>query len=108
MEEEAYTELMKTISDPATLQPFYKERNTNFVSDASELGIQASLYQEVQQGHREKPTWVPVDHVSRALTDTVLRYSPIERESLGLSWGIVQFQFYLAGGNLQPGLTTNH
>ena len=97
-EEEAYAKLMETISDPATLQPFHKERNTNFVSDASELGIQASLYQEVQQGHREKPTWVPVDHVSRALTDTELRYSPIERESLGLSWGMEQFRFYLVGG----------
>ena len=98
VEEEAYVKLMETISDPATLQPFHKERKTNFVADASELGIQASLYQEVQQGHREKPTWVPVDHVSRALTDTELRYSPIERESLGLSWGMEQFRFYLVGG----------
>ena len=56
VEEEAYVKLMETISDPATLQPFHKERKTNFVADASELGIQASLYQEVQQGHREKPT----------------------------------------------------
>ena len=100
-EEEAYVKLMETISDPATLQPFDKERKINVVSDASELGIQASLYQEIPQGYREKPTWVPVDHVSRALTDTETRYSPIERESLGLSWGMEQFRFYLVGGEFK-------
>ena len=98
IEEESYVKLMEIISDPATLQAFRKDRKINLVSDASEVGIQASLYQELPHKHREKPTWVPVDHVSRALTETEQRYSPIERESLGLSWGMEQFRFYLVGG----------
>ena len=97
-EEESYCKLMDILSDPATLQPFHKDRRIHVVSDASELGIQASLYQEMPQQHREKPIWVPVDHVSRSLTETELRYSPIERESLGMSWGMEQFRFYLVGG----------
>ena len=95
--EEAYRKLVETISNPSTLQAFDKARETHLVADASESGIHASLYQVAIPEHREKPTWVPVDHVSRALTETESRYSPIERESLGLSWGIEQFRFYVVG-----------
>ena len=95
--EEAYTKLMEIISNPSTLQAFDKERETHVVADASESGIQASLYQVTISEYRRKPTWVPIDHVSRALTETESRYSPIERESLGLSWGMEQFRFYLVG-----------
>ena len=96
--EEAYSKLMDIISNPSTLQAFNKDRETHLVADASETGIQASLYQvSASASYRQKPTWVPIDHVSRALTDTESRYSPIERESLGLSWGMEQFRFYLVG-----------
>jgi hypothetical protein len=96
-EENAYCKLITTISDPSTLQPFHKERETHIVADASEVGIQSSLYQVLSPIYRQKPTWVPIDHASRALTETEQRYSPIERESLGLSWGMEQFRFYLVG-----------
>jgi len=95
--EEAYTKLIDVISDPSTLQAFIKDRETHMAADASESGIQASLYQVVAGKQRQRPTWVPIDHVSRALTETESRYSPIERESLGLSWGMEQFRFYLVG-----------
>ena len=95
--EEAYTKLIDVISDPSTLQAFCKDRETHIATDASESGIQASLYQVVASKQRQKPAWVPIDHVSRALTETESRYSPIERESLGMSWGMEQFRFYLVG-----------
>jgi hypothetical protein len=95
--EEAYTKLVEIISNPSTLQAFDKACETHLAADASESGIQASLYQVTTPEHRRKPTWVPIDHVSRALTETESRYSPIERESLGLSWGMEQFRFYVVG-----------
>ena len=93
-EEEAYVELMKILNDPATLQPFEKGRKTHVVADASEQGIQSSIYQET-----DDEVWIPIDHASRALTETESRYSPIERESLALSWGMEQFRYYLVGSN---------
>ena len=95
--EDAYMKLIDVISDPSTLQAFSKARDTHLATDASESGIQASLYQVVENKRRHKPMWVPIDHVSRALTETESRYSPIERESLGISWGMEQFRFYLVG-----------
>ena len=67
------------------------------MSDPSEVGIQSYLYQVLPPKHLSKPTWVPIDHMSRALTDTESRYSPIEHESLELSWGLEPFRFYLVG-----------
>lgn len=95
LEESSYQKLIATINDPATLQPYNPGWVTHFMADASLAGIQASIYQELPwQG---KPVWVPVNHVSRAVTATEERYSPIERESLALSWGIEQFRHYLVG-----------
>ena len=45
------------------LAPHHPTRRTHLVSDASPHGIAASLYQEDDQKR-----WVPVDHVSRALS----------------------------------------
>ena len=68
-EEEAYQLLMHILDDPATLQPYVLNRPTHVVTDASEHGIQASIYQETDDGQRKgRDTWVPIDHVSRALT----------------------------------------
>jgi len=42
-------------------------------------------------------TWVPIDHNSRALIEVEQRYSPIERESLGLCFAMEEFQYYVVG-----------
>ena len=90
------------MESPATLRPFTLGLPTHFVADSSEIGIQASIYQV------QADVWVPVDHISRALTSTESDYSPIERESLAQSWGMDQYRFYLVGGNFTVGLTTSH
>ena len=91
-EEAAYQKLMNVMTAATTLRPYNVERTTHFVADASPLGIQASIYQENEHG-----TWLPVDHLSRALTTTEQKYSPIEKESLAQSWGMNQFRYYLIG-----------
>ena len=91
--EKAYQTLMRMMSSEATLRPFTQGLPTMFVSDASPWGIAASLYQV-----REDKTWVPVDHISRALTKEERAWgSQIDWESLGKSWGMDQFRFYLSG-----------
>ena len=90
---EAYTKLLMLMESPATLRPYDLSRKTYFAADSSEVGIQSSIYQEI-----DDKTWVPIDHTSRTLTDTEQNYSPIERESLAQSWGMDQFRFYLVGG----------
>ena len=96
-EEDAYIKLITMINNPSTLQPYNPKLVTHVMADSSETGIQASIYQEIPG--KGKPVWVPIDHVSRAVTETEERYSPIERESLGISWGMEQFRHYLVGND---------
>ena len=91
-EEAAYQKLMNVMTAETTLRPYDLNKTTHFVADASPLGIQASIYQE-----DENQVWLPVDHLSRALTTTEQKYSPIEKESLAQSWGMNQFRYYLLG-----------
>ena len=95
-EENSYKKLVEIMKSPATLRPFSHNLKTHLVADASEVGIQASLYQCLPDG-----TWVPIDHCSRALTATESGYSPIERESLAQSWGMNEFRYYLVGGEFE-------
>ena len=79
--EEAFQTLMRMMSSETTLRPFTQGLPTMFVSDASPFGIAASLYQV-----REDGNWVPVDHISRALTKEEQRWqSQIDWESLAKS-----------------------
>ena len=100
-QEEAYRKLLEIIKSPASLQPFDIKKPTWFVADASEEGIQDSIYQK-----KGNDAWIPIDHCSRVLTPGEANYSPIERESLAQSWGMNEFRFYLVGGNL-PAWTDN-
>ena len=93
-QEKSYRKLLQIMKSPATLQPFDVKKPTWFVADASEEGIQASIYQK-----KGNDTWIPIDHCSRGLTPAEANYSPIERESLAQSWGMNEFRFYLVGGN---------
>ena len=81
------------ISSTTTLRPFDMDKATHYVSDASPEGISASLYQEEKDG-----SWVPVDHASRALSQTEQRWKrQIDWESLAKSWGMTHFRHYLVG-----------
>ena len=92
-QEAAYTKLLTLMESPATLRPYKLGLPTHFVADSSEIGIQASIYQQQEKSK----VWVPVEHISRSLTPTESDYSPIERESLAQYWGMDQLRFYLVG-----------
>jgi hypothetical protein len=91
--EESYGKLMRMMSDRSILVPFDHSKKTHLVTDASPLGIAASLYQEDEAGN-----WRPVDHVSRALSPTEQRWdSQIDWESLAKVWGMLLFRHFLIG-----------
>ena len=60
-------------------------------TDASGLGLGAVLLQYVDNIPH------PIAFASRKLLDRETRYSTIERECLGIVWGVLKFKFYLLG-----------
>ena len=80
------------INDKTCLRPFRPELPTHFISDASRYRITALVYQEEKDG-----TFVPVDHVDRALSTTEQGWGlQLEWESLAKFWGINMLGTYLA------------
>ena len=50
-EENAYQNLMNVSTSETTLRPYDPNKKTHFVADASPVGIQASIYQEDEEGN---------------------------------------------------------
>jgi len=69
-------------------------------TDASDEGIGAVLMQE----HEGK--LFPVSYASKKLSKTEKNYSTIEKECLGIIWGIRKFEPYLQGVKFE--LQTDH
>ena len=89
--EQSYNQIISTMTSETALRPFDPKLRTVLVTDASQVGIAATVYQD------DKGVLKPVDHASRALTDTEAGYSSIERESLGQAWGMQIHRYYLLG-----------
>ena len=64
-------------------------------TDASDTGVGAILLQEVDG---EK---MPVAYASKKLLDREKNYSVIEKECLGVIWGISKFHRYLFGKRIR-------
>ena len=69
---------------------FDKDKDHIIQTDASKTGLGAVLLQEGQ----------PVVYASRALTDTECRYSNIERELLGVVFGLKRLHHYTFGKSI--------
>ena len=90
--ERAYKEITEAMCNDAALRYFDPLLKTVLITDASPVGISATLYQD--QGDK---TLKPVDQASRSLTPTETKYSQIERESLAQAWGMESHRYYLLG-----------
>ena len=90
--EDAYQKVIEALSSKGALRPFKPKLKTKLITDASPVGISASLYQEQQAN-----VWIPVDHVSRSLQPPEQNYAPIEKESLAQAWGMHMFWYHLSG-----------
>ena len=69
--------------------------------DASQTGVGAWLRQIDSNGNENI-----VAMASRSLTSAESRYSNIERECLGVIYGLEEFQYYLLGRHVIVELTT--
>ena len=90
--EKAYQGILKALDCEAAQRAFNLQLKTKLITDASPVGISASLYQE-----QSPNIWHPVDHVSRSLQPAEQNYAPIEKESLAQAWGMNMFRYYLLG-----------
>ena len=78
---------MAAIASPTVLQYFNSGSPVIIYVDASSRGLGAALLQS--NG--------PVTYASKSLSDTEARYSNIEREMLGLVFGLERFHYYVYG-----------
>lgn len=73
------------------LSYFDPNRTTQLITDASGVGLGAVLLQ--REGER---TFI-IAFASKTLTDLERRYSQVEREALGVIWGMEKFETFLYG-----------
>jgi hypothetical protein len=77
----------KEVSSLGVLRYFDPDAETTIQTDASLKGLSAVLLQGGQ----------PVCYASKALTEAEQRYSNIEREALGVVWGLERFHYFVYG-----------
>ncbi len=83
----AFNEVKKEVSSLGVLRYFDPDAETTIQTDASLKGLGAVLLQDGQ----------PVCYASKALTEAEQRYSNIEREALGVVWGLERFHYFIYG-----------
>ena len=82
----AFAAVKQEVSTLGVLRYFDPKAETVIQTDALK-GLGAVLLQQGQ----------PVCYASKALTETEQRYSNIEREALGLVWGLERFHYFIYG-----------
>ena len=86
-QQKAFDTMKKTISSPTVLAFFDGKKPVVIQTDASTRGLGATLLQEGR----------PVAYASKSLTTTERNYSNIEREMLGVLFGLERFHHYAFG-----------
>ncbi|UYV65945.1 hypothetical protein LAZ67_3005963, partial [Cordylochernes scorpioides] len=88
----AFQDLKESLTKEPCLAYYNLNSPTELITDASPIGLGAVLIQTQQNGIKR-----PIAYASRSLTDTVKRYSQIEKETLGCVWAIEHFNTYIWG-----------
>lgn len=89
--EQEWKTLRQTLTTAPVLTFFDPTKKIKVSTDASKDGIGAVLLQ-VEGEH-----WKPVAYASRSMTQTECRYAQIEKECLGLVYGLEKFHSYVYG-----------
>jgi len=83
----SFAAVKQEVSTLGVLRYFNPKAETLIQTDGSLKGLGAVLLQQGQ----------PVYYAAKALTDTEQRYNNIEREALGLVWGLERFHYFIYG-----------
>ena len=90
-QEEALTQVKKSLTTPPLLSFFDINRPTRLCTDASRQGLGFILQQKTAD------KWTLIQAGSRFLSDAETRYAVIELEMLAVSWAILKCRLFLAG-----------
>ncbi|XP_061876955.1 uncharacterized protein K02A2.6-like [Entelurus aequoreus] len=89
--EHEWQKLKNTLTTAPVLSFYDHTKRIKVSTDASKDGIGAVLLQA------EGEHWKPVAYASRAMTKSECRYAQIEKECLGLAYGLERFHSYVYG-----------
>ena len=91
-QEEAFSKIKKILTSSQTMAHYDPKLVTIVSTDASNIGLGATLMQVQPDGNRR-----PVMYASRSLTDTEKHYAAIEKEALGTVWACERFDQFIRG-----------
>ena len=91
-EQKAFTSITNAISEETRLSYFDPKKETALFTDASPVGVNATLAQKDCNG-----LYRPVNIASRALNDTERGYHQLEREAVAMHFGCKRFKMFLQG-----------
>ena len=92
----AFQQVKEEFTLMGVLRYFDSSVETFIQTDASQRGLGAVLLQQGQ----------PVCYATKALTDTEKNYSNIEKDTLGVVWGLERFNYFIFGKHCT--VNTNH
>ena len=90
--DDAFQNVKECLTTPPVLAFYDVNRKTKVCSDASKYGIGGVILQE-----QDNRLWKPIAYFSRALTETELRYSPVEKGCLAFTWLCERASDYILG-----------
>lgn len=96
-----FNEVKAMLSRDQVLTHFDPTLPISIACDSSSYGLGVVLSRQMPDGQER-----PIAYASRSLSTTEQRYAQIEREALGLYWGIKKFGLYLEGRRFT--LITDH
>ena len=100
-ENDAFNAIKDAITTEEVLAHYSPNKELVLQTDASGVGIGACLMQYDRNGKLQ-----PIAYASRILNKTEQKYAQIERELLGLVFGVTKFRLYVLGRHFT--LQTDH
>ena len=93
--ESSFQGLKELLSSEQVMGYFDPQRATRLYVDEGPAKVAATVAQEYKVDGMDHTVWRPVNHTSQAKTETVMNYSKVDGESLGILTGIKSNSMYL-------------